>query len=256
MKKINAPAKILSGNLIVKPGEVYDYTAITGDIYVPSGGNIERGAFPRLTSVGGYIYAPSGGKIERGAFPRLTSVGGYIYADAANYARVKTNDSTVINIGSEIRANVLRRCQAYLLSSFAAAGFSFADGILAKIVSRRGPVSRVIICGNTEVSYIVTNGEAFSHGKTLAEARDGLLYKIGSRDTTPYKAWTLDRVVNKGEAIQAYRIITGACDGGVRAWMEQRQTPDTITVKEIIELTRGAFGADVFKAFFEGGNGK
>ena len=139
-----------------------------------------------------------------------------------------------------------------LLSAFSAAGFSFADGVLARIVFRRGPVSRVVICGKTEVSYLVTDGEAWSHGKTLAEARDGLMYKIGSRDTSEFKGWALDRVVSKRDAIRAYRAITGACKGGVRAWLEQRKTPDSLAVENIIEMTKGAYGADAFKKFFEG----
>ena len=143
-----------------------------------------------------------------------------------------------------------QKCRAMLLSSFAAAGFSFADGVLARIVSQRGPVSRVIICGRTDISYLVTDGEAFSHGKTLAEARDSLMFKIGNRDTTEFKSWTLEKTVSKRDAIRAYRNITGACEGGVRAWMQNRQTPDSVTVSEIIRLTEGAYGAEQFKDFF------
>ncbi|MDE2098436.1 MAG: hypothetical protein KGL39_14380 [Patescibacteria group bacterium] len=138
------------------------------------------------------------------------------------------------------------------MASFAATGYSFADGILAHIVSSRGRVSRVIICGKTEVSYWVTDGEAFSHGKTLKEARNGLLYKIGSRDTSEFKKWTLEKEVSKRDAIRAYRAITGACEGGVRAWMEQRKTPEKVTVSKIIKLTEGAYGAEKFKEFFKG----
>ncbi len=146
------------------------------------------------------------------------------------------------------------KCHSHLISVFRKNRYSFADGILAKIVSERGPVSRVIVCGKTEVSYVVTDGENYSHGKTLNEARDGLLFKIGSRDTTEFKSWTLEKVVSKHEAIVAYRTITGACEGGVRSWMEQRKTPESIAVKDIITLTVGAYGADSFKKFFEGGN--
>jgi len=32
--------------------------------------------------------------------------------------------------------------------------------------------------------------------------------------------------------------------------MEQRKTPEKVAVKDIIKLTAGAYGADVFKAFF------
>src|SRR3990167_2807834 len=139
-----------------------------------------------------------------------------------------------------------------LLSSFAAAGFSFADGILARIVSTRGPVSRVVICGKTEVSYVVSDDEGnHAHGDTLAEARADLAVKRVSKDLTQFKSWTLDKAVSKSDAILAYRSITGACAKGTRLWLEQHKTPDSLTVKAIIELTAGAYGADTFKSFFE-----
>ena len=96
----------------------------------------------------------------------------------------------------------------------------------------------------------MTDGEAYSHGETLAKAREGLLYKIGSRDTSEFKAWTLDHEVTKRDAIRAYRCITGACEQGVRSWMGQRQTPEKITVKGIIKITDGAYGQESFKKFF------
>ncbi len=209
---------VLNSDLTVKPGMIYPYTKITG--YIDARGADTKAAFPKLTSVGGYIDA------------------------SGDFSQVKQNDA-------EVAVYCPQYCRAVLLSSFAAAGFSFADGVLSRIVSQRGPVSRVVICGKTEVSYLVTDGEAHSHGKTLAEARDGLLFKIGKRDPSEFKAWTLDREVTKRDAIRAYRTITGACEGGVRAWMEQRQTPDKITVAGVVELTKGAYGADAFAAFFQ-----
>ena len=211
---------VFNGDLTAKAGEVYDYTEISG--YLDASGADTKTAFPKLTSVGGYLDASG--------------------ADTGDLSKVKISDS---------ECPAVNRCRSMLLASFASAGFSFADGVLARIVSTRGPVSRVVICGKTEVSYLVTDGEAFSHGKTLAEARDGLLFKIGKRDTSEFKAWTLDLEVTKRDAIRAYRIITGACEGGVRAWMENRNTPEKITVSGILELTKGAYGADAFAAFFK-----
>ena len=108
----------------------------------------------------------------------------------------------------------------------------------------------MIICGKTQVSYLVTDGESFSHGETLAKAREGLIYKLGSRDTTEFKAWTLDKEVTKRDGIRAYRAITGACELGVRAWMESKSVPEKLTVGEIVKLTRGAYSSDVFEKFF------
>ena len=240
---------VFNGDLKANSGEIYQYTKITG--YLNANGT--TGLFPKLTSVGGYLEAQGttglfpkltsvGGYLEAqgttGLFPKLTSVGGYLDA-REQYPNIKQNDPSAI-----------AKCRAMLISSFAAAGFSFADSILAKIVSQRGPVQRVVICGKTEISYLVTDSEVWSHGKTLIEARDGLLFKIGKRDPSEFKAWTLDKVVSKRDAILAYRTITGACEGGVRTWMEQRKIPDTMTVMDIINMTNGAYGAESFKAFF------
>ena len=253
--------EVFEGDLTVKSGEVYGYSEITGTLIVPA--NTEA-FFPKLEKVGGYVYARENAKLS---LPKVTSVGGSVDASA----NAKLSLPKVTSVGGHVDAsvnaklslpnnvkkndpdnNAAEKCRAMLLSSFAAAGFSFADGILARIVSKRGPVSKVIICGKTEVSYLVTDGEAYSHGKTLAEARDGLMFKIGSRDTSEFKAWSLDKEVSKRDAIRAYRCITGACEGGVRAWLEQRQTPEKITVQGVIDLTKGAYGAEQFKAFFAG----
>ena len=245
--------KCFEGDLIAEAGKTYDYVEITGSLDISAdaklpaltsvGGSLYIRAdakLPALTSVGGYLYIRADAKL-----PALTSVGGYldISADAKlQSSHVKKNDATAVY-----------RCRAILMSSFAASGFSFADGILARIVSKRGPVSRVVICGQTRVSYLVTDGESWSHGETLEKAREGLLYKIGSRDTTEFKAWTLDREVTKRDAIRAYRAITGACEQGVRSWMEQHQTPEKVTVREIIKMTAGAYGSEPFNKFFNVG---
>jgi len=225
---------IMKSHLVAEPGKVYDYTEVTGSI--DASGADTKTAFPKLTSVGGSIDAS--GADTKTAFPKLTSVGGYIYARGDTSA-IKQNDQ-----------EASQRCAAMLDASFASVGFIFADDILAKVVSMRGRVKRVVICGQVRMSYLITDGTVWSHGATLAEARDSLMFKIGSRDTTEFKSWTLDRVVSKRDAIRAYRTITGACEGGVRNWLKQRKTPEKIAVRKIIELTKGAYGAEVFSRFF------
>jgi hypothetical protein len=254
---MNNKNEVFEGDLIAKAGEVYQYAKVNGYILVPAGVTAE---FTKLTSVGTYIYLRENAK---GSFPVLTSVGNSI--DLGENAKgsfpVLTSVGNFIDLGENAKGSfpvdvkkndptAAVRCRSLLLSSFAAAGFSFADGVLARTVSTRGPVSRVIICGKTEVSYLVTDGEAFSHGKTLTEARDGLLFKIGKRDPSEFKGWKLSQTVTKRDAIRAYRVITGACEGGVRSWLEQRTAPEKITVEEIITLTKGAYGAEEFKNFF------
>ena len=61
---------------------------------------------------------------------------------------------------------------------------------------------------------------AWSHGETLKKAREGLIFKISSRDTTEFKNWKLDTKITLSQAIKSYRAITGVCEQGVREWMK------------------------------------
>ena len=233
-------AKIHEGDLVAQPGIVYEFTEITGnlDASIFKTGEDFRKAFPNFVKAGGGLYLSALTSLPANA--KITA-GGYLDLRALTH---KTEHKG----GNPLAGGIAK---AVVASAFHAIGYSIADRILAKIVQTRGPVSRVIVCGKTEVSFVVTDGEAHSHGKTLKEAREGLLYKIGNRDTTEFKNWTLDKVVSKRDAIRAYRVITGACEAGVRGWLErQGETPETITLQGVVDLTKGAFGADAFKNFF------
>ena len=219
------------GDLIAKSGMVYNFVSVGGSI--DASGADTKTAFPRLQSVGGSIYAS--GADTKTAFPRLQSVGGSIYAN---------EDFKHVEIGNS------SRCHAMLLQSFSKNGYSFADNMLAKVVSVKGRVSRVILAGKTQVSYLVTDGAAWSHGETLKAAREGLMFKISSRDTTEFKNWKLDTKVTLSQAIKSYRAITGTCEQGIRSWLENRKVPESMTIAQAIEITGGAYGANTYKAFF------
>ena len=267
--------RIYKGDLVINETGIFPYTKVTGSLCIYSSAKLEA---PALTSVGGHLSIQPSAKLEA---PALTSVGGYldIYssaslaaltsvgADLCIYSSAKLEAPALTSVGGTLYIqpsakleapkviyndkNALALCRKSLNDSFAKNGFVLADGILAKLISRRGPVSRVIICGKNEISYLVTDGENYAHGKTLKEARESLIYKITSRDTSEFKVWRLDEIVTKRDAIRAYRAITGACEAGVRTWMEQRKTPESISIKDIIKLTEGSYGAREFKEFFE-----
>jgi hypothetical protein len=126
-----------------------------------------------------------------------------------------------------------------------------ADGILSRIISQKANVYKIINHGQTEQSYLIKEGDVYSHGKTLREARDSLVYKIGNRDTTAYQGLTLDSVLTKEECIKAYRAITGACEQGTKYFVEnQKKVKKSYTIAEIIESTKGQFGNHGFREFF------
>ena len=125
-----------------------------------------------------------------------------------------------------------------------------ADGILSKVISKKGNIYKVINHGDTKQSYLVKSGDKYSHGETLKQARDNLVYKLADRDTSKYKDLTLESVLTKDESIACYMSITGACELGTKYFVDKQDMKKQYSVKKIIQLTKGQFGNDAFAKFF------
>ena len=132
-------------------------------------------------------------------------------------------------------------------------GFLFADNILAKIIGKKKNVYKIQICGQTKISYCIEVDGVFSHGETIKQAKESLLYKISDRDTTKYDNYTLDTVVTFEQAIKMYRCITGACESGTKHFVENvlQDKRKKYTVKEVIELTKGQYNNKQLQEFFK-----
>ena len=133
------------------------------------------------------------------------------------------------------------------------------DGIFTRIISERGKVMKVKRIARKEIEYLVTDGEGrWAHGATLKEAKESLIYKITDRDCSKYKAWTKETIVAHAEAIEAYRVITGACALGTRHFCESvlgDQRKEKYSIAEVIQLTKGQYGAETFARFFSSSKG-
>ena len=267
--------KIHIGNLEAKAGVIYDFTEITGTLYAY--GADTKTAFPRLTTIGGYLDAHGadtktafpvlttiGGTLyaygadTKTAFPRLTTIGGTLYACGAD---TKTAFPKLTTIGGTLDASGADTKTAFpklkskgdesaLHAALKLVGLCRVDGILSKVINKRGPVSRVVIVGQTQQSYIVEREGKFAHGKTLAEARADLLIKLGNRDTSQFESWTAETKVTLEQIIVAYRTITGACGQGCSHFLASKNYPPKVTVGFIIEETKGAYGHEAFRNFF------
>lgn len=101
--------------------------------------------------------------------------------------------------------------------------------------------------------YIVQQGASFSHGGTLKSAMDDLQFKLAKdREAEQYKSLTLNSELTLAEAKTAYRIITGACQFGTEQFVDSLKTvKEKYTVAEMLKVTQGQFGADIFNRFFE-----
>jgi len=214
-------------------------TSVGGDLYIYSQAKLDA---PLLTSVGGYLYIHSKAKLDA-----LTSVGDdlYIYSQAKLGApKAKYNV-----------AGTKEHCAELLRESFKKNGFVFADGILAERAGEEKTINgvsslKIKVVGKTEHSYLVQRGNQFAHGETIEDAIKSLRYKLSDRDTSRFKAWKLSTKVSLDDAIQAYRAITGSCEYGTKAFCEARKIPAKLTVGDIIKMTDGQYGNDVFARFF------
>ena len=47
-----------------------------------------------------------------------------------------------------------------------------------------------------------------------------------------------------------YRVITGACKQGVKDFVDNKQLPEKLSIKQVIKLTVNNYGHDSFKRFY------
>jgi len=126
------------------------------------------------------------------------------------------------------------------------------DGIFSKVIARKGNTWKTQRIGKGTVEYIVTDGAGkFAHGDSIREAKESLIYKISDRDTSRFQGLALDTVLTFGELVEAYRIITGACETGVRGFIQSSGLEKkSYSIAEAIELTAGQYGSEKFREFF------
>ena len=127
------------------------------------------------------------------------------------------------------------------------------DWILTEVINRRGNVYRIRKIAKKEIEYLITDGNGnWAHGSTLEEAKEDLIFKVSDRRKSDYENLTLDSVLPYKEAIQCYRVITGACSFGTRDFVTNRlrEKKSEYKISEIISLTEGEYGNKSFKEFF------
>ena len=116
------------------------------------------------------------------------------------------------------------------------------DGIFCKVISKKGNVYKVDNLKG-KILFVIDDGNCYSHGETIDKARESLIYKISDRDISKYEGMNKDTILSKKDCIEMYRVITGACEYGVRSFVEGlKEVKDEYNVKEVVELTRGQFG--------------
>jgi hypothetical protein len=127
-----------------------------------------------------------------------------------------------------------------------------ADGMFTEVVNKKGNVYRVKKVHSLKEFYLVTNGKIHAHGDTVEKAKADFRFKLLS-EKLKKEPITADTIIT----IPHYRLITGACEIGVRSWMEKVFNPEERTkilasgmkASELFPILNNtqAYGFDKFK---------
>ena len=126
------------------------------------------------------------------------------------------------------------------------------DGVFCELLYKKRNVFTCKKINNDKRFFIITDNEGnYSHGDTIKEAKEDLIFKISNRDKSDYEGLDLDSVLTYAEAIKCYRIITGACAFGTKDFCNNRlKKKAKYSIKEIIEVTANEYGNKSFEQFF------
>ena len=125
--------------------------------------------------------------------------------------------------------------------------FVKADGMFTEVVSKKGNSYLVKQLHSQKEFYLVTDGDrTHAHGDTLEQAKKDFRFKKMAEKlkNEPIKP---DTIIS----INHYRLITGACEMGVKSWMQSNGiTKDEIKASELLPLLEksNAYGLDKFKS--------
>lgn len=137
---------------------------------------------------------------------------------------------------------------------YAPGRYLYADGILTHVKRKIHLNGYEYFVGKIPRKNVVSDGKNFAHCSTFREGIEDLLFKAAKdRGAEQYKGLTLDSVLSLDEAKTMYRVITGACRAGTQAFVESLgdKVKDHYTVREMIDVTQGQFGASSFREFFD-----
>lgn len=125
------------------------------------------------------------------------------------------------------------------------------DGIFSEVVKQRKNVWHLKDVGTDKHYFLVSDGKGkFAHGNTIDEARSDLVFKIADVSKGQYVGLKLDSKLSFQEAVTMYRVVTGACEFGVKQFVENYGIEKrTYSVAEIVELTVGHYGHSTLTEF-------
>ena len=185
-------------------------------------------------TVGGYLDLRSLTSIPEGFNP---TVGGDLYLRSDLKAKVKVNKP---------KAGVIEDLRRNKLLFWSDGKYVKADGMFTEVLSKKGNVYKVKKLHSVKEFYLVTNGKVHAHGETIEKAKADFRFKLLSErlKKEPIKKDTLISIAH-------YRLITGACEIGVKSWMQQNNIKtENIRAEDLLPILKktNAYGFEKFKS--------
>lgn len=136
---------------------------------------------------------------------------------------------------------------------YASGKYLYADGILTHVKKKKKIGEYTLFVGKIPGHNVVFDGKHYAHCKNFRDGVGDLLFKSAAdRGADQYRGISLDDSFTVEELETMYRVITGACQQGTRAFIDGlKERKERYTIRETIELTKGQYGAEKFKEFFE-----
>ena len=124
-----------------------------------------------------------------------------------------------------------------------------------KIISRKGNIYKALKIKDNSINYIVDSYGDFFVSNGLRSAMEGAFFNAlhCSHPTFKrYKNMNVNRPVTLKKIIKIYRTVTGACEEGVKNFINnQDEVKSQYSVKEIAEITAGYEGNETFIKYFK-----
>ncbi len=206
---------------------------VGGSLYLGRLTSIPEGFNP---TVGGYLDLGSITSIPEGFNP---TVGGSLYLGSITSIPDGFNPTVggSLYLGRGLKSNCRQQSGPIFWEKYV-----LADGMFTKILSKKGNIYRVKKIEDPKEFYLIVDGVTSAHGDTIKKAKEDLDYKVKSESlkNNPVLA---DEIIT----IQRYRAITGACEAGVKAWMQQNNASE-MPAKDLLPILEktNAYGYQKF----------
>jgi len=204
--------------------------AVRESLYLSGCTSLE--SLPKNLAVGGSLYLDGCTSLE--SLPKNLAVGGSLYLD--DCTSLKTQKIKKLKDGDYVPGRYL-----------------YADGILTHVKRRKAVNGITYYQGKIPNRNVVYDGKNYAHCKDFRTGIADLIFKSAKeRGAGQYQQDPLDKPFTVPELATRYRVITGACQQGTQAFIDSfgDQLKERYTIREVIELTKGQYGAGRFAEFY------